>query len=438
MRAALAPLLSGASWSRLSGMVPSLDIDFAHGRAAINGKPIGIASLLGWTNANATFVTTLGGTLISIPANTPRLSDQGALIEQGTTNLVLQSQTLQTTWTATRSTIGLAAWTAPDNTATGQKLTEDNTATNTHFVSQNITKAASALAYTFSVYAKSGAGRTRINLQLSDNAGNGAIAVFDLAGQQVGVAAAGVGTPFTALSSAVVAYANGVTRCSITATSNTATTLQPAIFLDNGSGTAAKSNSYTGDNASGAFVWGAQVEQLAFPTSYVATTTTSVARAADAATLTSPASKAFSLTYPWSVYSKIISNKVTTGATITAFQFDDGSDANRFGMRLDNLFSAGAFESIASTTNTAVTGNQSSAGTPVSVAAAFNTNDGAVSLGGGAVGTQATFPQASSITAYVLGGRSSATNALNGYLSRLAIFSGQRIGNSQLVVMSGQ
>jgi len=101
-----------------------------------------------------------------------------------------------------------------------------------------------------------------------------------LAGQQVGVAGAGVGTPFTSISSRADAIGSW-TRCILQATSNTATTIRAVAFLDSGSGTAAISNSYSGNGTSGSTIFGAQLVQLAGPTSYIPTTASTAQNAGD-------------------------------------------------------------------------------------------------------------------------------------------------------------
>ena len=145
--------------------------------------------------------------------------------------------------------------TGPDGNATSGVLLNEDTTTGVHKVIQNISKAASAIAYKFVVFSKIGVGRTRITVQIDDGAGNGVISIYDIAGVQIGAASpSGVGTPFTALSASATSVGNGWVNCSLNFTSNTATSLNITILDDNGSGTAGSSVSYTGVVGNGMYL----------------------------------------------------------------------------------------------------------------------------------------------------------------------------------------
>ncbi len=251
----------------------ALDFDFANQRYWNSGA----STTLTVSRATAETCTSLGGTLTYAASGFPCITDAGLQAWQVAVNLILQSQ-FAATWTATRSTLTANAVVSPDTATNAATLIEDASATSTHLTTQTVTKAASALPYTFSVYAKSST-RTRIALQIDDASGNGAYMVCNLSGQSVGVTSTGVGTPFTTLSAGAVAV-GAWTRCFINATTNTATSIVGTIFLDSGAGTAALSNSYSGDGTSGAPIFGAQLEQnvLLSPSPYIPTTTVSVTR----------------------------------------------------------------------------------------------------------------------------------------------------------------
>lgn len=259
---------------------PALDLNFM---AMAGGG--GLDSRVSFSRSSGATYFNSAGVLSTASSGVPRfdfnpatLAPNGLLIERASTNLLLQSNGFGTTWTTTDSSVTSAAATSPDGTADGWSLVE-NTSDTAHNIVQSITKAASALPYSLTVFGQKNT-RTRIQLELDDGSGNGAQAIFDLSGGQVGVAAAGIGTAFTSLSSSIQNVGGGWYRCRLTATSNTATTLRCMIGLDSGSGTGGASTTYTG-NSSGAYIFGAGLEQSNIPTSYIATTTLTVARVAD-------------------------------------------------------------------------------------------------------------------------------------------------------------
>jgi hypothetical protein len=207
----------------------------------------------------------------------------GLLKEQGQTNLALRSDAIDNaSWTKNNTTITADATTAPDGATIADKLVE-TASTATHNAEQSVTKAASALAYSFSVYGKQ-AEKTKLRLYIDDGAGNGAHADCDLANGTIG-SASGDGTPFTSLGTGVHAEFNGWYRCVLQGTSNTATTIRVrATILDAGG-----NEVYLGATSDGIYLWGAQLEAYVGATgaaaaysSYIPTTSSSVARPRDA------------------------------------------------------------------------------------------------------------------------------------------------------------
>jgi hypothetical protein len=200
------------------------------------------------------------------------------LIEPARTNLALRSQEFDNSgvWTRTTCSVTANAIAAPDGTLTADKLVEDATAASQHRLNQTITKAASALAYTFSVYVKA-AERTVVNIGFSNAANTALVAQnFDLGLGTTAGAMSLIG--FTAGSADIEPIGGGWFCIWVTATSDTDTSLIMRIRLCDGTG----SVSYNGDGVSGMYLSWAQLEQAAWPTSPIITTTVAVARAADA------------------------------------------------------------------------------------------------------------------------------------------------------------
>ena len=223
--------------------------------------------------------------LVTAPAGVARFDHDpvtgeslGFRVESAKTNLLLQSEDFSTTWTKVLATVDVNANVAPDGTLTADRLVEDTTASENHLVQQSVTKAASALTYTLSVYAKSGGRNVRLSFD-NGSGTNNVQAMFDLTAGTA--AAASAGGTFTALFSSIQSVGNGWYRCSVTGTTDTGTTVRPSVWLLSGT-----SATYTGDGYAHAYLWGAQLESGLTLTSYIPTTTASATRNADVATMT--------------------------------------------------------------------------------------------------------------------------------------------------------
>jgi hypothetical protein len=200
------------------------------------------------------------------------LAPKGILIEEQRVNLLLRSEEFDNaSWTKLRATVTANATTSPDGTADAEKLVEDTTASDTHFVLQ-LTAVSSSTSYTYSVFLKA-AERTRA--ALVDGGGSSSTGVFDLSNGTV-VSASGC-------TAAITNFGNGWYRCTITFTTGGAQTMANCrVFLvDTGTNI-----TYTGNGTSGLFLWGAQLEAGAFPTSYIPTVASQVTRSADNASMT--------------------------------------------------------------------------------------------------------------------------------------------------------
>lgn len=190
------------------------------------------------------------------------------MVEEGTTNLALRSAEFDNAaWTtASTATVTPNAEVAPDGTATADKLVED-TDSSQHYIRKGSTYVEGQPG-SVSVFAKAGE-RSWMYQQLSLPSGFKK-AWFDLANGVVGQVEAG-------LTATIQDVGDGWYRCT-TSTAAVGTTLFafPA-FISTGNG----QQSHLGDGASGIYIWGAQAELKAYPTSYMQTVAATATRNAE-------------------------------------------------------------------------------------------------------------------------------------------------------------
>ena len=202
---------------------------------------------------------------------------RGLLIEEGRTNLLQRSEEFDNSyWTPTRAPQPTAnAAVSPDGATTADKLIADTTATNNHRVDRSPVSLALNTIYTVSVFAKASE-YTGIALGVGLAATQGVN--YSLVGAGTATPVSGAGHTGT-----IQQLANGWYRCTATFTSDATTANHRVAIYVGQNGT---TFSYTGDNTSGIFIWGAQLEAGAFPTSYIPTTTSTLVRSADVCSIT--------------------------------------------------------------------------------------------------------------------------------------------------------
>ena len=192
-------------------------------------------------------------------------TDGHLLLEPSRSNLLLRSEDFTTSWSRVNSSITANQITAPDGTQTAD-LFQENTATGSHDIRQNKSGLTTGVSYTYSIFVKEYlAGNTRrIAFYIGGVNSSG---TFDFSTETL--------TSSTFDRAEVVKYENGWYRL-IISDITTGTTFNNIIILDNGSVA-----SYTGDGTSGFYIWGAQLEQGSYPTSYIPTEGSAVTRLAD-------------------------------------------------------------------------------------------------------------------------------------------------------------
>lgn len=395
-----------------------IGLNFATGQYYVReqGRPANVqplTSLFTFTGGNQSMYMGPGGLLVQSVTNTPRIEYDangnclGLLMEAARTNLCLQSQTLGTTWAPTRASVSANVVAAPDGTTTADKIVEDSSAATTHLVLQGFTKAASALVYTVSAFFKS-AERSEIRIMLHGTTSADSVsAIFNGSGSIV-TAAATTGT-FTAASATITSFANGWYRCTITGTTDTATALNLRLDLS-----VAGSPSYNGDGASGAYVWGVQLEQAAFASSYIPTTTVAVARTADSCIRT--LGSEFSATAGTVVVSGRASGGQDASVGQAAWSFDDGTLNERLCFTRSPATDTGNYIITDGGVAQALLPNTFTNSIAFKAGTAWAANDSAVSFNGNAIQTDATVTLPT-VTTLNVGGMVLGTQ-MNGHILR--------------------
>jgi hypothetical protein len=242
-----------------------------------------------WSGSGLTSTPTASSTsgIVRAATNEPRFEHDpltgvcgGLLLEQSRTNICLQSENFGTTWTNDGGavTITTNVEVSPDGSTTADKIAESTSTTNRRISIQNIS-VTSGTTYSYSCYIKAG---ERDFAQMATGTGlNSAFQNFIVNGANAGT----LGSSSGIVSSRIDAMPNGWYRCTIvvtaTTTGTTNVTVGPAP-----SSTITRWQSYSSTAGSGIYAWGAQLEAGATATSYIPTTTGSLARSQDLYTIT--------------------------------------------------------------------------------------------------------------------------------------------------------
>jgi len=193
------------------------------------------------------------------------LTEPSLLLEPQSTNLVTYSEDFSNGWN-NQNIINIAnQTTSPDGANNGTQL-QPTQVSGVHLISAILS---SSNVKTYSVFAKqNGYKRFRLNTGSSSNG----FASFNL---NTGSVVSTGGTFFS--SSNIEDYGNGWYRCSITFLANAPNNYTLAIEDDDGE------VNFLGDGISGIYIWGAQIEELSYATSYIPTAGSTATRLGETA-----------------------------------------------------------------------------------------------------------------------------------------------------------
>jgi hypothetical protein len=347
----------------------------------------------------------------------------GLEIEESRTNLSTYSEQFDNgAWSKSNATISAETIVAPDGTLTGDAIT--TTATTAAAAISN-GKSVTAIAYTQSVYAKTG---SYPYLWVGDR-GDAVIrsATFDLSTGTI------TGS-FNITSAAMTPVGNGWYRCSITFTrTNAGTTSNMFAF---GASTAAldRPSGITWTGTESFYIWGAQLEAGAFATSYIPTVASQVTRAADAASMTGTNFSSWYNAAEGTVYVEAGLNRAFDVGRGT-FDINDGTTANRLTLSTQGATSnSQAFVGVATATQALITNTGAFASGTAKVTLVYKRDDFASSANGATpvIDTSGVLPV---VDRAAIGSITATSNILCGTIKKLQYFP-KRLPNAELVEMT--
>ena len=259
--------------------LPTLNLKFSESKNLLDD--VTGRRLITFTRAStATFIDS-AGLLQTAVADVPRFDHDpvtreslGLLVEEQRTNLIFNSEDTSTWLAPTGITLTQNSIASPSSAITADLYTED-TSTGLHVQEGPAFTFVTSTTYTYSVFVKA-VGSRNFEIGFPATQFTARFARFTLSGSG---AVQGVDAGVTA---SVQALGNGWYRCAATSTCAVGAGARVGNFVID----ASHARTYTGNGSSGIYIWGAQLEAGAFPTSYIPTTTAAATRSADVASIT--------------------------------------------------------------------------------------------------------------------------------------------------------
>ena len=365
-------------------------------------------------------------TLFEHPENIPRVEYDadgnrlGLLVEESRTNLITHSENFSnSSWNSNKQGISVSrdVAVAPDGTLTADKLNETAT-TDTHRVGFNISSVGDAV---FSFFAKAGE-RTFVRTW--------AFVGGNTAGAEFNLSTGAIVREHTSGAATIKNVGNGWYRCSCIVDAASANSVVVGPVTEAVSGNA----NYAGEAGKGIYIWGAQLEEASFPTSYMKNegSPSGKTRSADVASIP-VADFGYNQSAGTVVFEASVLNDQNANDR-RILEISDGTTSNFFSFYQD--VSAGENISIANQSGGSLTANFDTgftltAGVSFKAIATLKDNDVAASVNGGSITTDTSTTISSALSEVNVGYLGGGTQQLNGHIKSIKYYP-RRLTNAQL------
>lgn len=377
------------------GVKADWDTNFATNQAFNNGAATTVSSLFSCSRASSGYYQNANGTLTQFGNNVLRTGTNGLLVEEARTNIILQSQTLDNaSWT--KLNVVVTADQAPD--PTGGNTTDQVVSTNVadNFLGQTVNSVGNGpgVVWTLSFWAKVSSGTFNLPILIDDGAGHFTI------------------NPSTT----TVTLTTTLQRFTVTGTAGALT----GTNVRSGFGGFA-----TWATANTIFIWGVQLEQGAFATSYIPTTTTSAVRSLDVVSFPTASFNYNSAAQTiYALYNTFVPAGLFSGAVWSFNNVLGTPQVGQDGSSHAYLWTASGTLGLA--------GGSLTNGVDAKVAAAVQVSNHAISVNS-AIATSADAGALASTSSFRAG--TGGNGPVNGYIKRLAYWS-SRVSNANLQTLT--
>jgi len=306
---------------------------------------------------------------------------------------------------------------APNGTLTADHIVED-TSTGNHNIGQAVA-VVSGSVYSISVYAKAPAQARQLQILVANaNFTVTPAAIFNISTGSVVSSSNGTAS--------IVPFGNGWYRCQFTTISATSSGSNGfnLRFYDGAA------NSYTGDDTSGLYLWGAQLEQSSYPTSYIPTSGSTATREADVSTSAATFGNSwYEQSEGTSYYQVVQAPQFVAFQAVASFTGTTTADEWRLWRTNTTVAQSLAVVNNSSTLSTALTYSPSSSG-GYTFAGTIKAND-AICASNGTLSVADTSGQVPTLSSLRIGARNNNAFYWNGHISRITYWDA-RVANEKL------